>query len=145
MGLYYQEAGKQPWQYSCTGTRQDWRKDARRADILARNRVEVGQWRVPAGDQGFEEILQALRKSDNCIILEQAIWDWSRLADPKLIDNLLLRAGWVTSEYQSPDWYVVDSILKMPDGEERNHMIARAKLESPTFFDECEKDPFCGM
>ncbi|KAL6721878.1 hypothetical protein ACLMJK_000983 [Lecanora helva] len=146
VGLYLQQSGRTPYQVGCSGGRGDWEPNHLRADILDKDSSQdLGQWKKPNGEPLFDEVLRRVQDG-NELILEEVIHSWASTANPPTVHWILEKAGWRTGMDRSPEWHLVDDILKMENREERDKKIAQARAERPRFFQACEDDYlFCGV
>jgi len=149
VGLYLQNSGRTPFQVGCLGGQNNWKLCNRRLDKLERNEVNnIDRWLEPPEKSLLMHFCQQV-ENGNQQAFEYAIREWAVNVNPEWVVLILKKAGWRTKcawgSDNSADWQVMDNILKMPNGEERSRLMARAKQESPRFFEECERNIFCGM
>lgn len=137
-----QATQRAPFQIGCNGSHNSWRVDTLRLDILEKesNRNDIQPlWPLPVDDPDFMDLVQRISRG-NGLLFEQVVAQWAPGANPYWIDEIVKRAGWTTGDNRTRDWEIIDAILKMPNGEERDDLIRQAKQERPRFFDECEMD-----
>ena len=143
VGLYFQHSGRHPaevggqWQISLSG--RGWRLSSRRLDVMEKNPgVPPGDWLPTPNDAQFQGVanlvMQGCQES-----LEGAIRWWSTQYEPKHhgVERVLRKAGWVNDFdlMMIPDYNVMHNILNMDDISEKTALIARAKAESPRYYD----------
>lgn len=141
-GLYMQATQRAPFQIGCNGSHNSWRVDTLRLDILEKesNRNDIQPlWPLPVDDPDFMDLVQRISRG-NGLLFEQVVAQWAPGANPYWIDEIVKGAGWTTGDNRTRDWEIIDAILKMPNGEERDDLIRQAKQERPRFFNECEMD-----
>jgi len=151
VGLYFQQSPRTPGEVGgnvVLSLDWQWQQDLRRIDELEKNpQLEVGQWVLPQlVDPHFEWFIRQVADS-GLPSLEAAIRTWGR-EQPDRVPGVLERAGWWRYHpmIPRPDFDVMDGILKMPDGEERTQLLARARAESPRFYQHCLANVlFCGV
>lgn len=105
--------------------------------------VDRGQRMVPT-DECFNDLLKDISNNGRPE-LEAAIRTWAG-EQPHRVEPVLNKAGWGLNIERTQDWYIMDAILKMPDGEEKDELLAQAMAESPRFYQQCVEDYlFCGV
>ena len=145
IGLYLQDSGRTPHQV--TGSLDTllpryYLPDMRRLDLIEQGpQHDQGQWVLPA--QTDRELITLLREVRRPT-MEGAIRVWAHEM-PHRIGPVLNRAGWYERLERRPEWYTVDEVLKMEEGEEKEKKMAAARKESPRFFEQCANNLLCGM
>ena len=98
---------------------------------------------MPTGDTEMV-LLQRIAREETATF-EDAVSRWSRDQDNfGLCHKILGAAFWRNDWPHNENWKVMDGILKMPEGQDKQSKMALAKKESPLFFAACCEDRVCG-
>lgn len=152
VGLYFQRSPRHPMTvgqgYSRFLHSNEWMKDPRRIDILSTNPFDrrIEQWIEPI-DARFRAVAHDIGQATG--VLEAAIRWWAQMDDSRGSHNVarvLRKAGWIQymNLHGSAHWNIVHGILIMDEGKEKDDLMAQAEAESPSLFDFCLRDLFCG-
>ncbi|KAL9579963.1 MAG: hypothetical protein Q9212_004777, partial [Teloschistes hypoglaucus] len=150
LACYFQTGERSPrdvahqfYSYEC-GFSGGYRRDWRLLDINKATGVSVTPYWMGPEEVVANNLLQA--KDGDRHIIEEVMTRWSRdRANWGMCEAVLRSTFWTTEWPHNAAWKVVDGILKMPEGKEKEEKMALAKKESPLFFAACLKDDLCGM
>ncbi|KAL8963953.1 MAG: hypothetical protein Q9183_004819 [Haloplaca sp. 2 TL-2023] len=148
LGWYFQSGERSPrevvgsWAFASglNGFRRDWRL----LDICSASGMSLERFSVPAGDTDMV-LLQRIAREETATF-EDAVSRWSRDHNNfGLCHAILSSAFWRNDWPHDDNWKVMDGILKMPEGPQKQSKMTLAKQESPRLFAACCRDPLCGV
>ena len=102
-------------------------------------------WRAPAQGTVEAGILTEVGKyGDKQQIFEAAIWRWANSqANTEEVSQVLQKACW-TKELWTNAWLAMGTMKRMDEGPLKESMLARAKAESPRYYQRCMDEESCG-
>ena len=153
VGLYFMESGRTPNQivtgYQGRKLAEVWRKDILRLDMRDRNsHINDGRWRLDNADQMVVSIGRQIAEDGfKCQIFEEGVRLWaSHPQNDIIVASVLERADWTQSNSVcSAEWMVMDKILTMENGEEKNRLLEQAQREAPRVYSACLDQVWCGV
>lgn len=105
----------------------------------------MDSWRAPVQGTTEAGILDQVEKDGfKRQIFEEAIRRWAdSQANEKEVSQVLQKACW-TKELWTDAWEVMRKLKMMDEGPVKESMLARAKAESPRYYQRCMDDESCG-
>lgn len=147
VGLLLQEGETAPYKLGLTAGENDWLLCSRRLDLQEKdpNRTDIARWLPPQPNSALSQYVNEISQG-NRQAFEDAIKEWALTADHGWVAAIVRMSGYRNHSRrdQTNEWKEMDYILKLPDGEERSLLMAKAKEASPRFHEECKRDIFCG-
>ena len=113
--------------------------------LAANPMAPIDQYR-PLADQRFRSIMADVETRLSALGWA-ILWLAKRDIGGFTIRKVLRKAGWVVLDeiHESAEYAIMDKLLKMPEGGEKEAKLAQAKKEAPRFVDWCVNDLFCGV
>ena len=122
-----------------------WERDLAKLDRLEDDRNAVSVWRMSAEMQSSKLVTGLNTFPDALDAFKEGMKRFARSAPYSRLTNILEKACWTKDVWGSPEWCVMRDVKQMPEGPEREAMLAKAKKELPQFFDRCYNDRLCGQ
>lgn len=155
VGLYFQESNRTPLQVAlraCDGRAFDypvpglgkWTRDWRKVDWWEKYPTIADRWPVPAVGSIVANLVPQIEAGFRQQILEEAIRRWA-VSSPHSVEGVVRRAGYMLKWDRPREFGIMSDIKKMPEGPQKERLVAQARQESPRFAEECMKDENCGM
>ena len=122
-----------------------WVRDWRKVDEWELYPTVTDRWPLPGeGSIVAHLLLQLAVRRDLQEILEEAIRGWANRC-PLRVEGVVRRAGYMLKCDRPREFGVMSEIKKMPEGAEKDWLLARARRDSPRFAEECMNDEGCGV
>ena len=153
VGLYFMESGRRPNQVA-NGNRarklaEYWRRNLLRLDMRDLNpSMDDGRWRLDSADRVVAYIgSQIAQDQFKRQVFEEGIRAWAcQPKNDKMVAAVLEKADWTQSNFvRSPEWIIMDNILKMEDGEEKESLLRQAERDAPRVYAACLDHVWCGV
>lgn len=149
VGWYFQEFGRSPGQIIGPPTAMlapapcGWEQDLRKLDILEKNITAAEYWLPPAAGTIEARIIEQVKESDkNRQLFEEAIRRWANSLKEEL-SPVLIKACF-TKDLWTDAWVAMHQLKIMEEGPAKERELARAKAESPRYYERCMNDETCG-
>lgn len=141
LGLYIHHSGRSP---GAIGLRGLFCRDYRWVDLLDKDKKAVPTWPMPVEGSVLDIVIRQVRGSDmKREMLEEAMRRWEMISHEDMT-FILKNAGWINWLNPTEEWNIMDQILRMDEGPEKQRLIAQARLELPKFVKNCLEDHLCG-
>ena len=121
-----------------------WERDLAKLDRLENDGNQVSVWRMSAEMQSSKLVTGLNVFPDALDAFKEGMKRFARSAPYSRLAHILEKACWTRDVWGSPDWRVMANVKEMPEGPEREAMLAKAKKEMPRFFERCYNDRLCG-
>lgn len=155
VGLYVQESGRTPPQVGFTtvdgaGLQHPvqglgkWSRDWRKVDEWEMNPTVTDRWPLPAEGSIVALLLTQIEAGIRQQILEEAIRRWA-MSSPLSVEGVVRRAGYMLKCDRPREFSIMSELKKMPEGAEKERLVAQARWESPRFAEECMMNEYCGV
>lgn len=150
VGWYFLSSGRTPGQViglpagGSGSAPYGWELDLRKLDVLAKDITGANFWSQPARGT-IEEVIYTQVVNDNRkkVIFEEAIRRWANEHTDEL-KPVLEKACFTRDLWWTDEWYTMSKLKQMDEGPTKEAMLARAKLESPRYYERCISDENCG-
>lgn len=120
-----------------------WEQDLRKLDILEKNATAAEHWLPPARGTIEAVIIEQVERSDQKRqLFEEAIRRWANRQREEL-SPVLIKAGF-TKDLWTDAWVTMHKLKIMEEGPAKESELARAKAESPRYYERCMNDETCG-
>ena len=141
VGLYFMESEVHPNKILAKRNRnlvQEWEPDLHAQDLCDRRpELQAQRWRTENAHQDTKEAYDHIWGNVvRAKLLGKAIGLWAEdLSNDTDLVEILRRAGWTNVDScKTEAFWKIDSVLKMPEGANRNSLMQLAQEESPKFW-----------